>query len=249
MSILTLSSGLLDLVYPENIYCACCGDTMESSRIHGICDKCAAEINWLQDNPFRSSMEQFSFDELIACCVYGFFPRRIIHKFKLGGCRYLAKPLGRLMADRVHIYCKNKSPKGLFDCICFVPASKEKLRKRSYNQAELLAKEISRELQTELLPLLIKPEETPSMRLSAGWQRRTLLEDAFDVNPKTKSPEGLSILLIDDVLTTGSTASECARTLKAAGAKKVTALVFASSSGSGYYYHDEDPEWSFPEGD
>ena len=53
----SLGSRALDLVYPQNLYCLCCEDTMEQSRIHGICDNCAKKINWLDHDPFRAALD------------------------------------------------------------------------------------------------------------------------------------------------------------------------------------------------
>ena len=50
--IINAADSVLDWLYPQNIYCLCCGDSMENSRIHGICDVCASRINWKTDNPF-----------------------------------------------------------------------------------------------------------------------------------------------------------------------------------------------------
>lgn len=232
------ANALLDLIYPENLYCACCGDAIErTTRIHCICDKCAGEINWINDNPFESSMDDFSFDALLACCIYGYLPRQIIHKLKLGGRTDLAKPVGRLMAERVRM-----EGDADFDEICFIPSSREKLQKRGYNQAQLLAKEVSRRLGIPLAAYLIKPAETASMRLSSGEERRTMLEGAFAVDPEKGSPKNKKILLVDDVLTTGSTANEAARILKIEGAKSVCVLVFASSAGNRRYGREEESD-------
>ena len=96
-----LAGKVLDLVYPRTLYCLCCGDTMEQSRIHGICDNCAKKINWLDHDPFRASLDEFAFDHLLSCCVYGFYPRRIMHDLKLHGKPYIAENIGLLMAEKV----------------------------------------------------------------------------------------------------------------------------------------------------
>ena len=220
------ASRLLDLVFPQNIYCLCCGDTMESSRVHGICDKCAEKINWLDHDPFRASLEDFAFDHVLSCCVYGFYPRKIMHDLKLHGKPYIARSIGPLMAEKALM------EGGEYTALVPVPCTKSKKKKRGYNQAELLAKYAAKEL---CLPVwtdvLIKKIETPSMRLSTGEERRNLMQGVFAVDQNTCAKlRGADILLVDDVLTTGSTADACALTLKAAGAKTVSVLCFASSA-------------------
>lgn len=222
---------------------------MEQNRTGGICDNCAAKISWLTENPFAQVMEDFAFDDLVPCCVYGFFPRRIIHGLKLYGKTYIAKGLGALMAERL-LMSGNPLP----DAFIPVPGSPKKTRKRGYNQAELLAKHVSGALAITktgaadsassadpptpnsraipvLTDVLIKPKDTASMRMSDAITRRNMLVDAFSVPPE-KAPliAGRNLVLVDDVLTTGSTADACARTLKDAGAARVAVLCFASSA-------------------
>ena len=74
---------------------------MESSRIHGICDVCASKIDWSLEDPFKRIIDEFAFDELLMCCVYGFYPRQIMSRFKLAGNPYAAGPVGLLMAERL----------------------------------------------------------------------------------------------------------------------------------------------------
>ena len=216
----------LDLVYPQDLYCLCCEDTMEQSRVHGICDRCAQKINWLDHDPFRASLDEFAFDRLMSCCVYGFYPRKIMHALKLHGKLYVAKNAGLLMAEKAQL------EGGSFTAAVPVPSSPAKLKRRGYNQAELLAKVVCKELKLPLwCDALIKPKDTASMRLSTGLERRNMLQGAFTVPEKAcRKLQGADILLVDDVVTTGSTADACAVALKDAGARSVSVLCFASSS-------------------
>ena len=220
------------LVYPENLYCASCGDMIDRrTRIHGLCDRCIEKIEWISDDPYASSLNDLSLDALLSCCIYGYYPRRIVHRLKFEEARYLARPLGRLMAERALLeYGGSKETlQETFSCVSYIPSSKKKLRERGYNQAQLLAKYVSKELGLPLKELLIKPEETRSARLSGKIERGFILEGAFRAVTREEIPE--RVLLVDDVLTTGATMSEAARTLRAAGCKKVTALVFACGTG------------------
>lgn len=221
------------IIYPENLYCSCCGDTMEQNRTGGICDSCAARISWLTENPFKDVMEDYAFDNLVPCCVYGFYPRKLIHGLKLYGKTYVAKGLGLLMAESYAV-----SGEELPDAFIPVPITGKKLRKRGYNQSELLAKHAAAALAPEggepvpvLKDVLVKPKDTASMRMSDAITRRNMLVDAFAV-PREKADliQGKKLVLVDDVLTTGSTADACARTLKDAGAARVCVLCFASSA-------------------
>ena len=252
-SLLSSAAGrLLDLIYPQDLYCLCCEDTMQQNRIHGICDNCAAKIEWLTRNPFANRMDEFAFDGLYSCCVYGFYARKIMHGLKLHNRTYIARNIGLLMAEKLWLEGAAKRPAGgqalraegpaggpAVCAIVPVPSSPKKLRQRGYNQAELLASYISKELGLPLWKdVLFKTAETASMRLASGEDRRNMLQGAFEV-PESACEKlaGADIILVDDVVTTGSTADACARALKDGGASKVEVLCFASTAR---VYNDKD---------
>ena len=235
-----LGNKALDLVYPQNLYCLCCEDTMEQSRIHGICDRCAEKINWLDHDPFRAALDEFAFDKVMSCCVYGFYPRKIMYGLKLHNKTYIAKNIGLLMAEKARLEA------GASTAAVPVPSSPAKLKKRGYNQAELLAERISKELGLPLwTDALQKTRETASLRMSTGQERRCILEGAFAV-PESACAKvsGADILLVDDVVTTGSTADACAIALKDAGAKSVSVLCFASTARAFSEYEAEQDDAS-----
>ena len=226
----------LGAIYPENLYCMACGDTIEAAtRIHGLCDACIEKTDWNTENPYAEVMDEFAFDRLWTCCRYGFYPRRIMNGLKLGAKTYYARGLGLLLAERVLQGCEEDGVQTEeFHMVVPVPMSSAKLAQRGYNQAELLAREVCRELGMKLdTKTLYKTRETASMRFSDGRTRRTALEGAFAVRDADTAQNvpplsGLSILLVDDVSTTGSTFDACARALKDAGAENVTCLCFAT---------------------
>jgi len=121
--------------------------------------------------------------------------------------------------------------KGIFfDYLVPVPLSKEKQKKRGYNQAGLLARYAGKELGIPVLEAIEKIKDTRAMRSSRGLERRFILDQAFRVVETNKAKvEGANIILVDDVITTGSTANECSKVLKLAGAKSIVVLCFASS--------------------
>ncbi len=107
-----------------------------------------------------------------------------------------------------------------------VPMRPEALSARGFNQAEWLARELSRSLHVPYAQLLQKCLDTPSQKGLTAEQRRVNLLGAFDI--KTRIPlAGSRILLVDDVVTTGSTTNECAKMLKLAGADAVYVLALA----------------------
>jgi ComF family protein len=218
---------LIHLMYPDNIYCMRCGDTIDPSRIHGLCDVCIREIPWAPENPFRSYMDEFAFDDVWPVARYGAHVRGMIHALKLHGQTYIAANLGKLLAERVRLAA---AP---YDLITAVPLHREKQKRRGYNQAALLAEYAAGELGAPYrADLLEKRRATGSMRLADSRTRRQMLAEAFRVPDRSRSAAaGRHLLLVDDVCTTGSTADACARALKEAGAARVTLLCFAVCAG------------------
>jgi competence protein ComFC len=141
-----------------------------------------------------------------------------VHQLKFHGLRRLACPIGRLMLDL-------DIPQT--DGIVPVPLSIKGLRERGFNQSLLMAKFISKRIKVPLLmDLLFKKKDTrPQIGLSAK-QRMLNLKNVFEVREEIK---GLRLLLVDDVMTTGATVTECSKQLIKAGAKEVFVLALARS--------------------
>ncbi len=150
----------------------------------------------------------------------GLIPALIL-KLKYGRAFWLAKDMGRLMAVVSAKY-------GPFDFIVAVPASPGRQLKRGYNQAFLLAKEISLVLHTSILPRAIYHKKTNKsqrdLSLAERWERASV--SFFKGQP---FPKGAKILLVDDVVTSGATLTVCADILFECGASSVTAVTIASA--------------------
>ncbi len=111
-----------------------------------------------------------------------------------------------------------------FDVVTWVPAAPSRGRQRGYNQAELLAKSLSRELELPMQRLLYR-FNTGTQVGQSRVSRLKRVRDQF--YPATKDLKGKRVLVVDDVLTTGATLSECARQLKKSGAKSVWGAALA----------------------
>lgn len=220
---------ILDLIFPKNIYCICCDDCIDDSRIHGLCDSCIEKMSWSFENRFRFIMDEFSFDDVLPCCLYGSYARSIIYKMKLQSKPYVARAVGKILADRVRLAKEEDDIH--FDYIVPVPSTRKKERRRGYNQAKLMAVYTADELRKTEADILIKLKDTKSARLSTGIERRFMQEGVFSISEEYEGKlKGKHILLVDDVITTGSTANECARILKEAGAAWVGVLCFACAA-------------------
>lgn len=131
---------------------------------------------------------------------------------------------GRLLAMRLL-----SQPLCDYDILTWVPVSPQRKWRRGYDQVELIAKAVGQELGTPAVPLLKKIRHTkPQSGLSGSAQRRANILGAYIVaNPAAVA--GKRILILDDIITTGATISECARTLLTAGAKEVYCAAVAAN--------------------
>jgi len=149
--------------------------------------------------------------------------REIIHEFKYGRQIHLR----RLVARWLHAALDDERLRGRrFDVVVPVPLHATRLRERGFNQANLLAELLSAQTSIPSKPLLDRIRYTTTQTALDRSERMENLHNAFRLR-KNADVRGLRVLLIDDVLTTGSTLSECARVLKRAGALSVHAATAA----------------------
>ena len=150
--------------------------------------------------------------------------KEAIHKVKYGYIKEMAQPLALLILTHLHLI--NIEIDRSF-AIIPIPLSHKKKRKRGFNQSEEMGKVISEATGIPLLSdILVKTKETkPQMELKRA-ERLKNIKDCFEIKNKEKI-ENKTILLLDDVYTTGSTMEECARILKKSGAKEVWGLTVA----------------------
>jgi len=150
-----------------------------------------------------------------------------VHRFKYSSKTYLGATLGSLLAR----FAEGWLPVSEDPLIMPVPLHPRKLRERGFNQSQLLARHVASEMGFELdfLSLRRIRYTLPQAGLK-GPERRKNVRRAFElVHPK--APRGRTLVLVDDVATTGSTLNECARVLTRAGARRVICLVLARTMG------------------
>jgi ComF family protein len=187
-------------------WCRCCGAPL---GIEGLCGAC------------RRRRPRFAYAR--AALRYGDLAREAIHAFKFGGRRGLANPLGDLIAG----LGLSALPGAVPDVLVPVPLHRRRASERGYNQALLLALRIERAWDVPVAAdVLLRDVPTlPQADLDAAARRRNV-RHAFTV----RRPEviaGRHVVLVDDVLTTGATAGECARVLMRAGATTVGVVTVA----------------------
>ncbi|MBE0425047.1 MAG: ComF family protein [Nitrospirae bacterium] len=142
-----------------------------------------------------------------------------INQLKFYNVKRLLKPLGRLLLNF-------DLPE--MDGLVPVPLSIRRLRERGFNQSLLIARVISKNIRIPLLmDTLLKVRETPPQTGLSAKERLLNLKNAFVVKGNV---EGLRLFLVDDVMTTGATVTECSKQLLKAGAKEVVVLTLARAS-------------------
>jgi ComF family protein len=163
-----------------------------------------------------------AFDWARAAGVYAGPLRDAVQRFKFGRRPALARPLAALVLEQ----CAAAVPDGAV--LVPVPLARERERERGFNQAALLAERLAAGLRAPLRTRwLARTRATPPQTALNATERRVNVRGAFVAST---SAAGIDIVLIDDVLTTGATAAECARALRAAGARSVGVLIVARVS-------------------
>ncbi|WP_297289156.1 ComF family protein [uncultured Flavonifractor sp.] len=210
-------SFVLDLLFPPK--CIFCGKILDSGE-DGICRRCQRELPWLVDTQAEQTGEFFSL--CAAPLRYQDKVRDSIRRYKFKGRRGYHKVYGKLVAQCVHDHLE-----GRYDLITWVPLSPQRKRERGYDQAFLLASAAALELGDVAVETLRKERNNEAQSgLTAAAQRRANVLGAYTpVDPELVA--GKRVLLIDDVVTTGATMSECARILRAMGAADVVCAALA----------------------
>lgn len=226
-------SSVLSLIYPSE--CPVCKGASDTFRYSPICNACWEGIKryngpackvcaaplvseyssvcgeCLNKKPHFSAVMNFG--------LYSGTLREVIHLFKFSGLRRLAGPLGEFLSEL---------PIPETDGIVPVPLSKKSLRARGFNQTLLLARALAKRMELPvLMDVLLKRKETPPQIGLGAVERAANIRKAFEADGSIKSKR---LILLDDVMTTGATARECAKTLVRAGAEEVVVVTLARSA-------------------
>lgn len=204
--------GLLDLIFPPR--CAGCGK-LETL----VCPQCEARFQKLIPKarvitPLEGLHTAFLYEEPL---------KKIIHAFKYDNQPRLAPVLGK------HLYAAYDDKKWPATLVTAVPLHAKRLRERGYNQAGLLAQSLAKQIGIPYVAdALIKTRHTEQQAHLNADERWVNVEGAYTANHVRVSGE--SIIIIDDVVTTGATLRQCATALIESGAARVWALTVASPS-------------------
>ena len=220
---MSLGTAVLDLLFPPK--CPFCQRLLEDPRAL-LCPGCQRKLPWLTG---RQGERRVDFaDSCLSPLAYRDRVPDAVHRFKFSGVRAYAKPFGILMAQ-----CARDGLEESPDLVTWAPLSRKRLRERGYDQAELLARQVGKLLDLPVLPLLKKARHTaPQSGLEEAGARRANALGAYEPLPGDGAA-GKRVLLVDDVVTSGATLSECARVLRQGGAVRVDCLTLAQARGDG----------------
>lgn len=192
-----------------------------------VCHMCRNELPYTSLSTCETKGNYFS------VCVSPFFyrdhVRNAILRLKFSRNENLARPMGHYIAGCISTLQTANRIQTEFDIVTWVPLSRKRKNRRGFDQACLLAEQVSKELSISFARCLKKIKHTTAQStLKGSEERRSNISGAYRVN-STSDLSGKKILLIDDVITTGSTLSECSRILIEAGAESVTCATFAKA--------------------
>lgn len=223
---------LLDFALPAR--CAGCGAVVD--QVHSFCGECWKQIEFLGDSGCASCglpLEATDADHCVVCLArppriqrtrsavaYDEVSRSIAMRLKYGRKVALAQTMARYMAPLIGARHEQL-------LLVPVPLHRARLWQRGFNQSALVASEIGKATGLRTEPRLLRRiKRTPPLKGMSLLQRRRTVAGAFRVDPAVDL-QGRTVVLVDDVLTTGSTANACARALKRAGAARVELVSWA----------------------
>ncbi|MBS5590470.1 ComF family protein [Muriventricola aceti] len=217
-----VGEALLDLLFPPK--CPFCQRLLHDPRAP-LCPNCQASLPWLTG---RAGERRVDFTQ--GCwspLAYQAQVREAVQRYKFAPAPAYGRPFGLLMAQ----CARDQGVEA--ELVTWAPLSKKRRRKRGFDQGELLARTVGECLALPVLPLLEKSRHTvPQSSLPDGAARRANALGAYSLLPGGRI-EGRRVLLVDDVVTSGATLSECARLLCQGGAKQVLCLTLAQAGEGG----------------
>ena len=242
-----VSNDFLDLLYPQNITCLNCNKELQDEnylckdclnnfvKINKACQKCGNPTNSQTEYCDDCKGNERNFDKAMSPFEYEGAPKNLIYKLKYGKQKYIAKVFA---SELVNCFLKNKL--GNIDIVTCVPLNEKRLKERRFNQAEEISKEFVKELRLrdikieENYNLIKRVKNTPTQTNLTKQERLNNLKDAFNLSCKKEIIKDKTILVIDDIFTTGATLEEISKILKRNKAKNVYCLTVCHTNINRY---------------
>ena len=236
---------LKDLVYPEKPVCLACGRKYDHSEIEGICDRCLARFSFITEacpvcgrevvpaaliegQPCPECKEDrppYNFARSVF--TYSGYAREVLLEYKYGHRPDLAEPFSHMLFLYYDEYFKDKD----IDYLIPVPMHGDRKTYRGYNQAARLAEALSKKIKIEYKDILLRVKNSLPLYTLTKKARKLELEGAFELEENTDPSifKDKNILIVDDIITTGTTSSEISHfVLKEMEAANVYVLTTAS---------------------
>ena len=210
-----LIDTLLDLLYPPR--CPFCHRFLDGGM--RVCARCERYLPYMPAGRVDRSFKNL--DECFSVLRYEGDVRKSLHRYKFGSVSAYAGCYAKLLAECIEdnaIYA---------DVVTWTPLSARRLRERGYDQARLLAEGAAEYMETPCLPLLKKRRHNAAQSgTKSAEERRRNVRNVY-AYAGNKPLDGMTVLLVDDIVTTGATLDECAGVLRKAGAAEILALTLA----------------------
>jgi competence protein ComFC len=215
-----IPKAALNLIFPSTCYW--CKTSLPYDGKLVLCENCLKKIA----SPCASfclSLHEYSYiEKTYHCCIYKEAVKELIHKFKYEKKLHIR----HVLIDLLHCFLKHNMISEKIDFMTAVPMHPADFRKRGFNQSAVLAEGLAEKTNIKFKDTLIKIKKTEAQAYLKKMQRLNNMKDAFACKELPELRDK-TILIIDDVFTTGSTINECAKALKAYRVGAVFALTLA----------------------
>ncbi|MDE6361570.1 MAG: ComF family protein [Clostridia bacterium] len=227
-------------IFVDKYNCIVCDSELQEKSKYGLCEECKSKLRFVGDRICKKcgrlqlneadycltcKEHKRQFDFARSCVVYDDVAKEIVRGIKFGGKKYFAKYIANFLVEKYQSAFDGVD----IDVVIPVPMTKKGKVARGFNQSWEIAKRFAETVGlTADDKIVAKIKDTQEQATLGGKEREENILGAFEVKSQ-EAVEGKSVLVIDDVMTTGSTASEIARVLKEANAKEVYLMTFAST--------------------
>lgn len=211
---------LKNLIYPNK--CVLCNKLLDSNH-EFTCNICKKKLEYIVCDSQIKKVNNHCFDYLFSSYCYQDYIRKLLLDFKFNNKKYLCN----FLSQRISKYAYNFSKTNNIDYIVYVPISFRRYMERGYNQSELIARMIEKEIKVPIIKFnLIKVKHNARQSELSVDMRKDNIKGVYNVRNKDLF-KNKCLLLIDDIFTTGNTIEECSKVLKEAGASRIIAMTVA----------------------
>ena len=213
----------------KEYFCPECEGELKPSD--GCCIKCGMKV-------CECETQSFSYDGCVSCVFYESSARQAVLNLKEGEIFGCAEYFAPIISEKL----KSCGYAASADIVTCVPMGKKRIRKSGVNHSAVIGKSVAKSIGFDFSDkLIVKVSDDLIQHELSAQERRTMVKNAFAPAKNVESIDGKTVILCDDILTTGSTLSECARVLKSMGAKKVYCAVIAVTRFDKEKYGSKNP--------